>query len=88
MSEFFGFFTVPLNLSQVVRKPVYVINEQQRRRSACASVQSDQRLCRSLISMEATPNILILYLASEAEQAGLVFPGRRCPKTSFLMLWL
>ena len=29
-------------------KPVYTICKQQRRRSACASVQSDQRLCFSL----------------------------------------
>ena len=32
----------------VMRKPVYVICEQQRRRSACASTQSDQHLCCSL----------------------------------------
>ena len=32
-------------LSHVMRKPVYVICEQQRRRSACASAQSDQHLC-------------------------------------------
>ena len=32
----------------VIRKPVYAICEQQRRRSACASAQSDQRLCCSL----------------------------------------
>ena len=31
-----------------MRKPVYAICEQQRRRSACASAQSDQRLCYSL----------------------------------------
>ena len=31
-----------------MRKPVYAICEQQRCRSACASVQSDQRLCCSL----------------------------------------
>ena len=35
-------------LSQVMRKPVYAICEQQRRISACASAQSDQRLCCSL----------------------------------------
>ena len=33
----------------VMRKPVYAICEQQRRRSACASAQSDQRLCYSLL---------------------------------------
>ena len=31
-----------------MRKPAYAIDEQQRRRSACASEQSDQRLCCSL----------------------------------------
>ena len=30
-------------------KPVYAIYEQQRHRSACASVQSDQHLCCSLL---------------------------------------
>ena len=32
-----------------VRKPVFSICEQQRRRPACASAQTDQRLCYSLI---------------------------------------
>ena len=36
------------DLSHIMRKPVYAICEQQRRRSACASAQSDQRLCCSL----------------------------------------
>ena len=31
-----------------MRKPVFAICEQQRRRSACASAQSDQHLCYSL----------------------------------------
>ena len=35
-------------MSLVTRKPVYAIGEQQRRRSACASAQSDQHLCYSL----------------------------------------
>ena len=35
-------------MSHIMRKPVYVICEQQRRRSARASAQSDQRLCCSL----------------------------------------
>ena len=34
--------------SHVMRKPVYAKCEQQRRRSACAPAQSDQRLCFSL----------------------------------------
>ena len=37
-----------LYLSHVMRKPVYAICEQQRCRSACASVQSDQCLCYSM----------------------------------------
>ena len=35
-------------MSHVMRKPVYAICEQQRRRSACASPQSDQHPCCSL----------------------------------------
>ena len=35
-------------LSLVMRKPVFTLCEQQRRRSACASAQSDQHLCCSL----------------------------------------
>ena len=36
-------------MSHVMRKPVYALCEQKRRRSACASVQSDQRLSCSLL---------------------------------------
>ena len=36
-------------MSHVMRKPVYAICEKQRSRSACASAQSDQRLCCSLL---------------------------------------
>ena len=39
---------VHMQLSHVTRKPVYALCEQQRRRSACASAQSDQRLCCSI----------------------------------------
>ena len=35
-------------LGQIMSKPVYAIFEQQRCRSACASVQSDQCFCFSL----------------------------------------
>ena len=35
-------------LSPIMRKPVFATCEQQRRRSACASTQSDQHLCYSL----------------------------------------
>ena len=36
------------NLSYVMRKHVYAICEQQRRKTACAFAPSDQRLCFSL----------------------------------------
>ena len=39
----------PTHLSHDMRKPVFAICEQQRRRSACASTQSDQCLCYSLL---------------------------------------
>ena len=39
---------IQIQLSLVMRKPVYAICEKQRRRSASASAQSDQRLCCSL----------------------------------------
>ena len=41
-------FVCKHDMSHVMRKSVYAICEQQRRRSACASAQSDQRLCCSL----------------------------------------
>ena len=37
-----------LKMDHIMRKSVFVICEHQRRRSACASTQSDQRLCCSL----------------------------------------
>ena len=37
------------NMSDVMKKPVYAICEQQRRRSAWASMQSDHRLFCSLL---------------------------------------
>ena len=46
----FEFLTVlnGITMSHVMRKSVYAICDQQSCRSACASVQSDQRLCCSL----------------------------------------
>ena len=44
-----GFLISWLRWAGSWEKPVYSICEQQRRRSACASAQSDQRLCCSLI---------------------------------------
>ena len=62
-------------MSLDARKSVFDVWEQQRRRPACASEQSDQRLCYSLIGKYiyrlATSEILILELVSVAEETGL-----------------
>ena len=42
------FASIWYQMSQVIRKPVYALCEQQRRRSACAFAQSDQHHCCSL----------------------------------------
>ena len=44
-------------LSHVMRKHVYAICKQQRFRSACASAQSDQRLCCCIISLVSISEI-------------------------------
>ena len=66
------------NLSNVMRKPVFAICEQQRRRSACASANSDQHLCfrclNSIISQVSISKISSLHLTYGAEQAGLRLP--------------
>ena len=76
-------------LSHVMRKPVYAICEQQRRRSACASAQSDQRFVvrylDSILSLLATAEISRLWLASVAEQACLSLTWSQTPKTGFLV---
>ena len=58
-----------------MRKPVYTICEQQRLRSDCASTQSDQQFCGSLlcgiIPIFAKPKVSSLSLVSVAEQTGL-----------------
>ena len=48
-------------LSHIMRKPAYAIGEHQRRRSACASAQSDQRLCCSLHRSYNSSNFYIQY---------------------------
>ena len=82
-------------LSHVMRKPAFAICEQQRRRSACAFAQSDQRICYSLLRQDTTSSFYIqnfkplacLY----AVQAGLSLTWSQTPKTGFLvtrlMLW-
>ena len=62
--------------------------EQHRRRPACASAQTDQRLCysdlESIISKLATSKMSIFQLVSVAEETGLKFALWETPKTSFL----
>ena len=89
---YFLFLLVPLDscyLSHVMRKPVLAICGQQRRRSACASAQSDQRLCYSLlrriIPPVSTVKLSSLYLVSTAVQSGLSFTWSETPKTGFFV---
>ena len=62
-------------MALVARKPDFVKCEQQVRRSACASIQSDQRIdfhhLESIIAKPATCIVSIFLLISVAEQAGL-----------------
>ena len=75
-----------------MRKPVYSICEQQRRRSACASTQSDSAFVvhclDSIIPLVPISETSSLYLASVAEQASLSQTWSQTPKTDFLMTWL
>ena len=77
------------HLSNVMRRPFLAICEQQRCRSACASVQSDQHICCSLPRQYNISSFYIqissLYLASVAAQAGLRLTWSKTPKTGFLM---
>ena len=70
-----------------MRKPVYTICDQQRLGSDCASTQSDQQFCGSLlcsiIPIVAKPKGSSLSLVSVAEQTGLT--GRTPSKTGFLV---
>ena len=79
-----------------MRKPVYAICEQQRRRSVCASMQSDQhprslisafvvRCLDSIISLVSISEISSLYVASVAAKAGLSPTWSKTPKTGFLV---
>ena len=81
-----------LHVSHFVRKLVFAICEQQMRRSACASAQSDRRLCfrclYSIISILAISKISRLQLVSVAEQTGLSLTWSQTPKTGIFKTWL
>ena len=72
-----------------MRKPVYAICEQQNRRSACASAQSNQHFCfhclDSIIPKLAKSEISRLQLVSVAAQAGLSLAWSQTPKTGLLL---
>ena len=59
-----------------MRKPVYAICKQQMRRSACASAQSDQRLCCCMIYLVSISKPLTSF--SVAAQAGLISVPDHC----------
>ena len=67
-------------------KTAYAICEYQRRRSACASVQSDKHICclDSMICILALSNVSRFLLASVAEQAGLNLVWSKIPEDMFL----
>ena len=75
-----------------MRNPIYAICEQQRRRSACASAQSDHafvvRCLNSRIPLLAIAEISRLQLVSVAEQVGLSLSWSQTPKTGFHVMWL
>ena len=64
-----------LTLQRYARNSAIGVCEQQRRRPACASAQSDQRLAihllNSIILKLAPSEISLFYLVSVAEKAGL-----------------
>ena len=55
------------HLSLVMRKPVFVLCEQQRHRSACTSTQSDQHLCCSLLRQYNTCSCYVLNFQTLAK---------------------
>ena len=71
-----------------VRKPVFGVCEQHRRRPACASAQSDQRLLYSLfesiLCKLATGEISTFYLVSVAVETDLKLALLETPKTGFV----
>ena len=86
------------NMSHIVRKPVYApVCEQQRCRSACASVQYDPHsmisafvvpCLDSIIPLLAIAEIASLYVVSVAEQAGWSLTWSQTPMTGFFVMGL
>ena len=68
-----------------MRKPVYAICKQQRHKSACTSLQSDQRLCCSLPGWYNTVATCYIDEISRpaAEQAGMSLNWSQTPEDRF-----
>ena len=78
-------------MSHVMRKPVYAICEQQRRRSAHSFSLISVFVIRyldSIIPLVSISIISSLYLASLAVLASLSLTWSRTPKTGLLVTWL
>ena len=79
-------------MSYVVRKPVYAICDQQRRRSAahpCSLISAFVVRCLdSIIPRVFISKISSLYLASVVAQAGLCLTWWQTPKIGFLVMRL
>ena len=71
-----------MNMGTDARKPdfKFIAYEQQRRRPACASMQSDQCLCYSLIGKSCILSCYMVLLVSSAEQAGSSLIWLQTPK--------
>ena len=79
------------NMGLNVRKPVFGVCEQQRRRPACCTYgQTDQCLVvhflKSIISELATSQISSFKLVSVAEETGLSLAFSEAPKTGFVTM--
>ena len=68
-------------MNHVMGKLVEAICERQRRRSACASAQSDQRRCSSLPRRYNTHTCYSQKINTVAEQAGLSLTWSETPNT-------
>ena len=81
--------TMPYKMSHVMRKPVFAICEQQRRRSAahpCSLISVFIVCCLdSLIPLVSISKMPSVCLVSVAEQAGVSLTWSETPKTDFLV---
>ena len=77
-----------LNYQRYARNSAIGVCKQQRRRPACASAQSDQRLSihklNSIVSKLAPSEISLFYLVSVAEKAGFGMILSETLKTGFV----